>query len=182
MSLSKGNIRRNRPQKHQNRTAFKNDLHDTSKKTKILNSMQVSGVCIRCREIIEWKIKYKKYKPLTAPKKCVGCDEKAVKHAYHIYCSKCASDKHVCAKCCKPIDIANSEGDEPEPNDTELQGLLKTLPERKRRTVLRYIKKQDGEQTKSDIEKIVADMSTFDLDDSSFDGFSSDEDSEYEEP
>lgn len=105
MSCAKGNIQRTRPQKHQNRTAFKNDLHDTSKKTKFLKSLDISGVCERCKEIIEWKIKYKKYKPLTAPKKCVGCEQKTIKHAYHVLCSKCATEKRVCAKCCKPTEV-----------------------------------------------------------------------------
>ena len=56
-------------QRHQNVSAFKNDLHDTSKLRKQINSLVVGGVCARCREVIEWKKKYKKYKPLTAPKK-----------------------------------------------------------------------------------------------------------------
>lgn len=106
MSSSKGSISRNRPQKHQNRTAFKNNLHDTSKKTKVLNSLEVKGVCQRCKDVIEWKIKYKKYKPLTVPAKCVGCSQKAVKYAYHILCIKCATEKKVCAKCCTLIHVS----------------------------------------------------------------------------
>lgn len=71
MSSQKGNISRQRPQKHQNRVAFKNTLHDTSLRTKQINNLQVSNVCVRCKEVIEWKIKYKKYKPLTQMKTCV---------------------------------------------------------------------------------------------------------------
>lgn len=106
MSATKGSSTRKRPQKYQNKTAFKNDLHDTSQKTKLINSLEVNGVCKRCKDIIEWKIKYKKYKPLTAPRKCVGCDEKAVKHAYHLLCGKCASQKNVCAKCCIDVEVS----------------------------------------------------------------------------
>lgn len=106
MSCSRGNITRNRPQKHQNKTAFKNDLHDTSKKTKILNNLEVTGVCERCKEIIEWKIKYKKYKTLNAPRKCVGCEQKRVKYAYHVLCGPCATEKNICAKCCKPNEVS----------------------------------------------------------------------------
>lgn len=106
MSTSKGNPTRKRPQKHQNRTAFRNDLHDTSRKTKFLNALEVTGVCARCKSVIEWKIKYKKYKPLTAPSKCVGCSEKTVKYAYHMLCSKCAAMKKSCAKCCKAVDVS----------------------------------------------------------------------------
>lgn len=68
MSSKKGNTKR-RGQKYQNATAFKNDLHDKSAKIKMINAIQVTQCCGRCTEIIEWKIKYKKYKPLTAPKK-----------------------------------------------------------------------------------------------------------------
>lgn len=68
MSTRKGNNKK-RGQKHQNTTTFKNNLHDTSKTTKTINNLLVQGVCERCRSIIEWKKKYKKYKPLTTPKK-----------------------------------------------------------------------------------------------------------------
>lgn len=68
MSTKKGNNSK-KGQRHQNTKAYKNDLHDTSKKTKQINSLVVGGVCTRCREIIEWRKKFNKYKPLTAPKK-----------------------------------------------------------------------------------------------------------------
>ncbi|XP_021182606.3 uncharacterized protein C9orf85 homolog [Helicoverpa armigera] len=170
MSTSKGNTTRKRPQKHQNRTAFKNDLHDTSHKTKFLNSLEISGVCKRCKDILEWKIKYKKYKPLTAPRKCVGCEQKTVKHAYHMLCSKCASEKHICAKCCKPVESQETETVEQIPNN-DLKAMLKDLPERKRRTILRTISKQeDGKQTltpelKAQIEDMLLKMDNIELDD-----------------
>ncbi|CAK1548549.1 unnamed protein product [Leptosia nina] len=177
MSASKGNVRRNRPQKHQNRTAFRNDLHDTSKKTKSLNALQVSGVCTRCKEIIEWKIKYKKYKPLAAPRKCVGCDQKTVRQAYHIFCNKCSTEKRVCAKCCKSSEetsIVPEIQQEQPAQDKDLQAMMKNLPERKRRTILRYLKKQEGEQTPLQIEKLMSDMLKLD-DDDFFDDLLSDE-------
>ena len=68
MSSRRGNSAK-KGQRHQNAKAFKSDLHDTSKATKQINSLVVGGVCARCREIIEWRKKFKKYKPLTAPKK-----------------------------------------------------------------------------------------------------------------
>lgn len=132
MSLSRGNTNRTRPQKHQNRAAFKNDLHDTSHKTKFINSLEIRGVCQRCKNILEWKIKYKKYKPLAVPTKCTSCLEKTVKHAYHVLCSKCASEKEVCAKCCQNINIEKQED-----KKTDILGKLSGLSERKRRTVLR---------------------------------------------
>ena len=68
MSTKKGNNAK-KGQRHQNTKAYKNDLHDTSKKTRQINSLVVGGVCARCREIIEWRKKFNKYKPLNAPKK-----------------------------------------------------------------------------------------------------------------
>lgn len=69
MSTQRGNVKKSGPPKHKNKTAFKNSLHDTSKRTQQINSMQVTGACARCKDVIEWKIKYKKYKPLSQPKK-----------------------------------------------------------------------------------------------------------------
>ena len=62
-------MKKSGPPKYRNKTTFRNDLHDSSHKTKSLNTLDISGVCMRCKAIIEWKIKYKKYKHLTQPKK-----------------------------------------------------------------------------------------------------------------
>lgn len=169
-------MNRQRPQKHQNRTAFKNNLHDTSTKTKFLNSMDVSGVCQKCKNIIEWKIKYKKYKSLTAPKKCVGCEQKTVKHNYHVLCNKCAREKDVCAKCYKKAEVIEATQTDAQ---MDVAALVKTLPERKRRTVMRFINKLGGEVTpdvRSQIEEMVAKLESTSLDNTEFDS-SSDGDS-----
>ena len=64
MSLRKGD-RRKKGQKHQNHTAFKAGLHcQSGKKAKDAASIVLAGLCARCREKLEWKIKYDKYKPL----------------------------------------------------------------------------------------------------------------------
>ncbi|XP_045760496.1 uncharacterized protein C9orf85 homolog [Maniola jurtina] len=168
MSCSRGNIIRKRPQKHQNKTAFKNDLHDTSKKTKVLNNLEVNGVCERCKEIIEWKIKYKKYKTLSAPRKCVGCELKKVKYAYHVLCTDCGKEKKICAKCCTSFDVIKKSDEENEDNNVnKYQSILKNLPERKRRTLLRYIKKQeDGQEISSTaIEALLSEIDKINLDD-----------------
>ena len=67
--------------------------------------------------MLEWKIKYGKYKPLTVPGKCVDCLQKTVKHSYHIRfgqemdlvdlivnialfrCGACVEKTGKCAKC-----------------------------------------------------------------------------------
>ncbi|XP_011298439.1 uncharacterized protein C9orf85 homolog [Fopius arisanus] len=140
MSCSRGNVGRSRPQKYQNTHAFKNTLHDTSVKTKKINNIQVVNVCERCKSIIEWKIKYKKYKPLKAASTCTKCQQKCVKHAYHIMCGPCAATHEVCAKCGEKREIfREAMPEETLKLDRELRLILKTLPERKRRTFLRYM-------------------------------------------
>ncbi|XP_078036779.1 uncharacterized protein C9orf85 homolog [Augochlora pura] len=146
MSTQKGNSNRSRPQKYKNHTAFKNDLHDTSHKTKMINSIEVARVCERCKQIIEWKIKYKKYKPLKTPSKCIKCQQKSVRQAYHTICSPCAKENEVCSKCGSKSDIIEGKPTKQEAIklDAELQNLLKQLPERKRRTFLRYMGQKAG--------------------------------------
>lgn len=161
MSTQRGNSARSRAQKHKNRTSFKNDLHDTSHQTKLINNIKVSDVCIRCKVIIEWKIKYKKYKPLTQPKKCVKCEQKTVKHAYHVMCLDCGRKLQVCTKCCKSKELVAAPPSQQEQLklDEEMQQLLKSLPERKRRTFIRYMNKQqkgeDGEVKEKTKDELV---------------------------
>ncbi|CAK1599806.1 unnamed protein product [Parnassius mnemosyne] len=166
MSCSRGNTNRTRAQKHQNKTAFKNDLHDSSKKTKFLNTLQVTGVCLRCKEIIEWKIKYKKYKPLAAPKKCVGCDQRTVKFAYHVLCNNCSAEKKVCAKCVKAMESTETTI-EVNVDEDKIKSILKPLSERKRRAILRYINKQEKitDETISNIEDILLEMDNININD-----------------
>lgn len=152
MSTQRGSTKRTRPQKHQNRTSFKNNLHDTSHQTKLINNIQISDVCVRCKEIIEWKIKYKKYKPLGQPKKCVKCEQRTVKNAYHVMCLDCGRKLEVCTKCCKAKELVVAAGPDQKEQiklDNELQNLLQTLSERKRRSFLRYM---DKEKSCSDVD------------------------------
>lgn len=151
MSTRKGESTRKRAQKYQNTKAFKNDLHDKTVKTKQINNLQISNVCERCKSILEWKIKYKKFKPLKAPATCTKCSQKCVKHAYHMMCKPCADANGVCPKCGKQEELV-----QPQPTaaelmklDQEMQAMLKTLPERKRRTFLRYVEKNAGHRKKS---------------------------------
>ncbi|KAL6260024.1 uncharacterized protein C9orf85 homolog [Pogonomyrmex barbatus] len=109
MSCQKGNINRSRPQKHQNHTSFKNNLHDNSQKIKLINTVEVINVCERCKKIIEWKIKYKKYKVLKAPTKCIKCEQKTVKHSYHNICLSCARQQEICPKCGQKCQIVEEK-------------------------------------------------------------------------
>ena len=62
----KGNNRKT-GQAHQNTTAWKPNKN--SKKTREINALPVYGLCQRCTDVIMWRKKYRKYKPLTAVKK-----------------------------------------------------------------------------------------------------------------
>ena len=116
MSSQRGNVSRTRKQKHTNSISFKNNKQGDTPKTKVLNSLQVRwniliwftlilkcvfwiqicNVCAHCQGILEWKIKYNKYKMLTAPAKCTKCLEKTVKQANTIMCLPCAGKLDVC--------------------------------------------------------------------------------------
>jgi len=144
MSSQRGNTTRKRAQKHKNKTAFKNDLHDTSVKTKMINSLEVVGCCARCKDILEWKIKYKKYKPLSGPRKCAKCGEKRVKRAYYLLCDICAQETHSCGKCGQDKDIVDEIGPTPEEEAKQkvmFQYEVSQLSERQRRAFYRL---QDG--------------------------------------
>lgn len=114
MSSQRGNVTRSRPQRHQNTFSFKNDKFDKTVQTKKINTKLHDGVCQRCKEVLEWRVKYSKYKPLSKPKKCVKCLQKTVKDSYHIMCRPCACELEVCAKCGKKEDIVTPFNKEPE--------------------------------------------------------------------
>ncbi|XP_036594956.1 uncharacterized protein C9orf85 homolog [Trichosurus vulpecula] len=105
MSSQKGNVARTRSQRHQNAFSFKNDKFDTSVQTKRINAKLHDGVCQHCKEVLEWRVKYSKYKLLSKPKKCVKCLQKTVKDSYHMICKPCACELEVCAKCGKKEEI-----------------------------------------------------------------------------
>ncbi|KAL9878267.1 uncharacterized protein C9orf85 homolog [Glossina fuscipes fuscipes] len=146
MSTQRGNACRTRSQKHKNRTVFKNDLHDKTPLQKRLNSLHVSEVCQHCKDVIEWKIKYKKYKALSQPKICTKCQQRNVRKAYHVLCKDCALQARVCAKCLKSAEDVEIELPVPSPQEqvklkAEMEKLIKSFPERKRRAFLRYMEK-----------------------------------------
>ncbi|XP_068783157.1 uncharacterized protein C9orf85 homolog [Struthio camelus] len=105
MSSQRGNVVRRRPQRHQNAHGFRNDKYDTSAQRKKINAKLHDGVCQHCKSILEWRVKFSKYKLLSKPKKCVKCLQKAVKDPYHVICRPCACKLGVCAKCGKEEDI-----------------------------------------------------------------------------
>ncbi|XP_041868894.1 uncharacterized protein C9orf85 homolog [Corvus kubaryi] len=122
MSSERGNVARTRPQRHQNARAFKNDKYDTSARCKKINAKLHDGVCQHCKGILEWRVKFRKYKLLTKPKKCVKCLQKTVKDPYHIICRPCAGKLEICAKCGKQEEIVipiDKQQDKTESETTE---------------------------------------------------------------
>jgi len=119
-------------------------MHGVSEKMKAVNSLYVSNVCQRCKDCIEWKIKYKKYKPLTVPSKCVKCSGKKVKYAYHIVCTECALQYKICAKCSKAKEVVGEPEQtksEQQREDNQIKEELKYMRERERRTYLRQLER-----------------------------------------
>mmetsp|Transcript_4116 Transcript_4116/g.7592 ORF Transcript_4116/g.7592 Transcript_4116/m.7592 type:complete len:175 (-) Transcript_4116:141-665(-) len=96
MSCRKGGPTKGAP-RHKNTVAFKHNKH--SKLTKKIEGIAHDGLCPKCAGIIKWRKKYRKYKPLKAPKKCGACQQKTVVRAYHVICRSCHSKKDVCSKC-----------------------------------------------------------------------------------
>lgn len=72
MSTQRGNTQK-KAQKHKNKFAFKADLHDTTNKMKLIKSITPAGICQRCKDILDWKMKYRKYKPLSQAKTWYNC-------------------------------------------------------------------------------------------------------------
>lgn len=85
------------PPAHANSYAFHHNK--SSKLTKHIGSLPIRHLCPACVAVIEWRKKYRKYKPLTVVKRCTGCGEKKVKDAYHVICGDCVRKVSKCGKC-----------------------------------------------------------------------------------
>ncbi|KAI7883440.1 hypothetical protein K492DRAFT_143921 [Lichtheimia hyalospora FSU 10163] len=164
---------RKKGQAHQNTTAWKPNKN--SKKTKEINALPVYGLCQRCTDVILWRKKYRKYKPLTTVKRCTNCQEKAIKEAYHVLCDNCARSKKVCAKCLESKGIVTDKSEiktnkDMQREEQEQIQLLKKMPLRQQRSYLRKLERGDN----------VPELNEEDFEDSDFD-FGSDFDSESED-
>ncbi|CAH8568267.1 unnamed protein product [Schistosoma turkestanicum] len=132
MSSQKGNAQRTRPQKYKNTKVFKNNLHDTSKEIKRLNNLTFDCLCPRCSDVIQWRVKYKKYHQLSNPRVCVKCNRKTVKQAYYTVCVDCSCALKICSKCGKSDESINFDSTETQDLDQQFTDALKTVRERER--------------------------------------------------
>jgi hypothetical protein len=89
-------------QAYQNAFAFKHNKN--SMLTKKIAKAPIDKMCKRCVDIVEWRIDYRKYKPLTNPARCNLCLGKTIYKAYRTICDSCAITKGLCAKCVEPTD------------------------------------------------------------------------------
>lgn len=135
---------------HQNAYAFKHNK--ASKKTQKILKAPNMGLCEKCHQIIEWRKQYRKYKPLTQPRRCNLCQEKKITLAYHVVCDPCAANRKICAKCMQNDEDglvgkelqAKAKGGEVD----QLAEELARLPLRKQKKVLRDIDRQEYEERK----------------------------------
>lgn len=141
MSTRKGAPKKKAP-KHQNNYTFQHNKN--SKKTKKILEIPNNGLCKRCYEKIEWKKKYRKYKPIKQPRKCNVCEQKKVTRAYHSICDDCGSELGVCLKCMN-LEVFKSEKEIEEEmlqEEEDVEEMLEGLPLRVKKSYLR--KKEKG--------------------------------------
>jgi hypothetical protein len=76
------------------------------KRERHIQKAMCEGICRRCREKVQWRFRYDKYKPLTKPANCQECKQKTVTKAYRTLCDGCAVRKNACPSCCVDMDQA----------------------------------------------------------------------------
>ncbi|EEF31385.1 FACT complex subunit POB3 [Ricinus communis] len=138
--------KRQGPPKHQNRFAWQpnagHKINETEVGGKLRPLSEITGVCPRCKEQIDWKRRYGKYKPLSEPAKCQQCSKRTVRQAYHNLCTACAKEQKVCAKCrCRVANIIGRDSAEIEAEQKMLEEAIKNARERDRRSLLRAMNK-----------------------------------------
>lgn len=87
-NINKPNKKKGHAPAHQNKFAFYHN--PKSKKTAQIMESKISNVCQKCREKLEWRKKYRKYKPLTQPSICNICRNRNITAAYHTICYSCS--------------------------------------------------------------------------------------------
>jgi len=127
-------------QKYQNRFAFKHNKN--SMLTRKIRTSPLDFLCKKCFTILEWKITFRKYKPLTTPSKCNTCSLKTIYKAYRTMCDGCAVPGKLCSKC---GDKVNEYVKQKKKNIKDrILDLIEALPERYKKTAMR--KYNDGEE------------------------------------
>ncbi|XP_066309706.1 uncharacterized protein [Miscanthus floridulus] len=152
--------KRQGPPKHQNRYAWKPNLgqkiNETEPGGRFRPLSEITGVCQRCRDQIDWKRRYGKYKPIVEPAKCQKCSKRNVRQAYHNVCRDCSKDLGICAKCCTRVkELVGRDANEEESERKELEEAIRGARERERRTLLRIMNKGKGGESGPSVPKIA---------------------------
>ena len=141
---------------HQNKTAWVPLKHqDDLKVGEDFMEGSTHNCCEKCVEVIEWRQKYGKYKPLTKPSRCHTCSQRSIRRPYHGICQECSLKRKVCAKCEKPYAV-------PEEDLIRAQKLItlrkdmERLPERFRRSCERKFEKLEPDDAIKGVEQIIA--------------------------
>ncbi|KAI8541746.1 hypothetical protein RHMOL_Rhmol08G0086200 [Rhododendron molle] len=153
------------PPVHPNKFAWKPNqgvkINETEVGGKFRPLSEVTGVCPRCKDQIEWKRKYGKYKPLSEPAKwsqslslslsiCIYStmfekgSSSSLPQSLHGMMNRvaCAKEQKVCAKCsCRVGQIIGRDSAEVEAEQKMLEEAIKNARERDRRTLLRSMNK-----------------------------------------
>ena len=114
MTSNRKGDQKKRGQKYQNTETFSLTKRQAlTPQQKCVQETEVSGLCKKCTGVIEWKIKYGKYKALSVPKRCLLCGMKTVNRAYFALCKECATDGGCCGKC-QSTDVIGAFPDTPD--------------------------------------------------------------------
>ena len=138
---------------HQNSFAYRHNKG--SKKTKAIYAVVHKNLCSHCYDKVEWKKKYRKYKPLLKSRKCNRCHELKVNRAYHTICDDCSVRDNVCAWCTadrSSVRIVKGKNERAELKaaaEAELENSIAVVSERQRRTLQR--KRERGTLEMEDI-------------------------------
>lgn len=89
-------------QKHQNTYSFRHNKN--SIKTRKIQESPLDLLCKRCLEKLEWRINFRKYKPLTVAAKCIKCDNRNVLKAYRTLCDECSLNSKFCSMCATQVE------------------------------------------------------------------------------
>uniref|UniRef100_A0A0E0JP17 Uncharacterized protein n=1 Tax=Oryza punctata TaxID=4537 RepID=A0A0E0JP17_ORYPU len=181
--------KRQGPPKHQNRYAWKPNLgqkiNETEPGGRFRPLSEITGVCQRCKDQIDWKRRYGKYKPIVEPAKCQKCGKRNVRQAYHNVCTgefrlfhhvrlammvlilllisllpmlhaACSKDLGICAKCCTCVKaLVGRDVSEQESERKALEEAIRGAREREKRTLLRLMNKGSGGESRSSVPKIA---------------------------
>ncbi|XP_006644750.1 uncharacterized protein C9orf85 homolog [Oryza brachyantha] len=152
--------KRQGPPKHQNRYAWKPNLgqkiNETEPGGRFRPLSEITGVCQRCKDQIDWKRRYGKYKPIVEPAKCQKCGKRNVRQAYHNVCTACSKDLGICAKCCTQVkQLIGRDVSEEESERKALEEAIRGARERERRTLLRLMNRGNGGESGPSVPKIA---------------------------